>query len=299
MDNNKITLIEVGPRDGFQLESKIIPTKLKQEIINNLADSGISQIQATSFVNPRLVPQMTDSNEVIKGLNPKFGVLFTGLALNTKGVIRAHEAGLTCVEVSISASNTHSLKNSGMTRDQALKQGSEMVETAMKFKMQVIASIQCSFGCVYEGDIPVSQVLNAAKVFSAAGVSRLSLADTAGMANPKSVINILKIIKNEIGSIPLGLHLHDTRGLGLVNLMAGMECGVCYFDTALGGMGGCPFVKGAAGNIATEDTVYLLESLGIRTGINIEKVAESSRQVSDFLDRELPGKLYRQNCKFF
>ncbi|MDM8539018.1 hydroxymethylglutaryl-CoA lyase, partial [Desulfobacterales bacterium HSG17] len=145
--------------------------------------------------------------------------------------------------------------------------------------------------------IPVSQVLNAAKIFSDAGVSRLSLADTTGMANPRAVKNILNILKSEIKDIPLGLHLHDTRGLGMVNLMAGMECGVIYFDTALGGMGGCPFVKGAAGNIATEDTVYLMESLGINTGIDIEKVAECSRQVSDFLGRRLPGKMYQQSCR--
>lgn len=296
-NNNKIILIEVGPRDGFQLESKIIPTCLKQEIINKLADSGISQIQAASFVNPGLVPQMADSDEVVKGLNSKKGVLYTGLALNTKGVSRACEAGLDCVEVSISASNTHSLKNSGMTREKALEQGREMVNAALKFQVKVIASVQCSFGCVYEGDIPVSQVLSAARVFSSAGISRLSLADTTGMANPKSVKKIINILQTEIKDIPLGLHLHDTRGMGLVNLMAGMECGIRYFDTAFGGMGGCPFVKGAAGNIATEDTVYLLESLGINTGINIEKIAECSRQMSDFLGRKLPGRLYHQDCR--
>ena len=169
-----------------------------------------------------------------------------------------------------------------------------MVKKALEFNMEVIASIQCSFGCVYEGNIPVSQIVNTAKVFSEAGVSRLSLADTTGMGNPKSVKNILNILKTEIKDIPLGLHLHDTKGLGLVNLMTGLECGVIYFDTAFGGMGGCPFVKGAAGNIATEDTVYLMESMGINTGINIEKVAESSRQVSEFLGRKLPGKLYYQ-----
>jgi len=297
MNNNKIILIEVGPRDGFQLETKIIPTKLKQEIINKLADSGISQIQAASFVNPKMVPQMADSEQVIKGLISKTGVLYTGLALNTKGVIRAHKAGLNCVEVSISASNTHSLKNSGMTHEQALEQGKEMVKTALNFKMEVIASVQCSFGCVYEDNIPISQVLNAAKVFADEGISRLSLADTTGMANPKSVKMVINILKTEIKDIPLVLHLHDTRGLGLVNLMAGMECGVIYFDTALGGMGGCPFVKGAAGNIATEDTVYLLESIGINTGIDMEKVAECSRQLSEFLGRKLPGKLYQQDCR--
>lgn len=294
MTNNEITLIEVGPRDGFQLESKIIPTKLKQEIIHRLVKSGIPQIQAASFVNPKLVPQMADSGKVIKGLEFKQGVLYTGLALNAKGVVLASESGLKCVEVSISASNTHSLKNSGMTRKQALAQGKEMVKTAKEYKMEVIASIQCSFGCIYEGEIPVSQVVDAAKLFSDSGVSRLSLADTTGMANPKSVKSLVNIVKNEIKDIAVGLHLHDTRGLGLVNLMAGMESGITHFDTAFGGMGGCPFVKGAAGNIATEDTIYLLESMGISTGIEIKKVAECSRIISEFLGKKLPGKLWGQ-----
>lgn len=286
-------MIEVGPRDGFQLESKIIPTALKAEIIGRLADAGISRIQVTSFVNPARVPQMADAENLISLLPKRENLVYTGLALNAKGVERAFRAGLNAVEVSVSASNAHSLKNAGMSRAQALEQGREMLRLAREKGMHIVASVQCSFGCVYEGSIPEENMLETVRMYAEEGADRISLADTTGMGHPLLVKKLVPAVQKEIGQIPLGLHLHDTRGLGLVNLMAGLECGIRDFDTAFGGLGGCPFVTGAAGNIATEDTLHLLESLNIKTGIDRHKVSECSRIISEFLEKPLPGRLWR------
>ncbi len=275
------------------MESKIIPTDLKAEIIGRLAEAGISQIQVASFVNPRRVPQMADAEELIQMLPKRENLVYTGLALNAKGVERAFRAGLNAVEVSVSASDTHSRKNAGMSRAQALEQGREMVRLARENRMHIIASVQCAFGCVYEGEISSETVLETIRMYANAGADRISLADTTGMAHPLLLKRLVPAVQKEIGQIPLGLHLHDTRGLGLVNLMTGLEFGIHHFDTAFGGLGGCPFVTGAAGNIATEDTLHLLESLHIKTGIDMRKVAECSRKMAEFLDRLFPGRLYR------
>ncbi len=290
---DKITLIEVGPRDGFQLEKELIPTELKAEIICGLADAGLKQIQVTSFVHPAKVPQMADADELIKRLPKKQGTVFTSLVLNTKGVERARIAGLEHIEVSISASSTHSMKNSGMSLDQAFEQGKEMIRLSQKYNMSVSAGIQCAFGCVYEGNIPSERILKIARDFKSLGVERLSISDTTGMANPLSIKKLLEKLMPDAGDLPVVLHLHDTHGLGLANVMAAMECGIKYFDTALAGMGGCPFVTGAAGNIATEDTAYLMESMGIATGIDISKVAKCSKRMEEFLGKQFPGKMYR------
>jgi hydroxymethylglutaryl-CoA lyase len=288
-----VTLVEVGPRDGFQLESRIIPTDLKLDIITGLSAAGLKHIQVASFVNPRRVPQMADAEELVRRLPAAPSVTFFGLALNALGVRRARDAGLSCIEVSISASDAHSRKNAGMSHEAALREGEKMVELARSAGMDVTASVQCAFGCVYEGPIPASRVTAAARMFMDAGVARLTLADTTGMGTPPLVEGILGEFDIANGAVPIGLHLHDTRGLGLVNAAVGLRCGVSFFDTALGGMGGCPFVQGAAGNIATEDTVHLMESMGARTGVDWRAVAACTRRLASFLDRELPGRLYR------
>jgi len=289
----KISLTEVGPRDGFQFETEIIPTNLKVGIISGLADAGLRRIQVTSFVNPGVVPQMADAEELIERLPRRKGVTYTGLVLNTKGVERAHAAGLEHVEISISSSDTHSRKNAGMSLEQAVEQGDAMIRLAQKHDIHITAGIQCAFGCVYQGETPVHRVLDMARNFMHLGVHRLSIADTTGMANPLSVSRLTDALLPETDDIPVGLHLHDTRGLGLANVMAAMSCGITDFDTALAGMGGCPFVTGAAGNIATEDTAYLMKSLGIDTGIDIPRLSECSKRLARFFGKQFPGKLYR------
>jgi hydroxymethylglutaryl-CoA lyase len=290
---DQVTLIEVGPRDGFQFESKIIPTSLKVEIISGLVAAGLKQIQVTSFVHPQRVPQMADAESLLRALPVWENVDLSGLVLNRQGLERAHRAGLRQVEISISASDTHSRKNTGIPLDEAFQQGQEMVALARKYGMYVRAGIQCAFGCVYDGAILLQRVVDMARVFIVQGADALALADTTGMADPPAIRRMVTAVHRAAGETPLILHLHDTRGLGLVNLMAALECGVTRFDTALAGMGGCPFVAGAAGNIATEDTVYLLDRLQVKTGISIKEVAACSIKLENFYGKTFAGKMVR------
>jgi hydroxymethylglutaryl-CoA lyase len=288
-----VTLIEVGPRDGFQFEARTLPTETKLQIIEGLVHAGLKHIQVASFVNPSRVPQMADAEELAGALPEADGVEYSGLVLNSRGVERAYQSGMKHVEISISASDTHSRKNTGMTLAQAQIAGTDMVRLAKQCNLTIRAGIQCAFGCVDEGRIAPRQVLKMVRNYLKSGIDALALSDTTGMGDPASVGNLLELLVPEIGNLPIFLHLHDTRGLGLVNLMAALDYGVTRFDTALGGMGGCPFVSGAAGNIATEDSAYLLNSLGIETGVDIPAVARCSRQLEGFFGKSFSGKMHR------
>lgn len=290
---DKVTLIEVGPRDGFQFEKQMIPTEMKVETIKGLVDAGLKHIQAVSFVNPSRVPQMADAEEVVKRLPESKGVIFSGLVLNTRGVQRALAAGLKHVEISISVSDTHSRKNAGVDYDQAFDGMKAMIQLAHAKALVVRAGIQCVFGCVYEGAVSRERIVRLVQYYVSQKVDTIALSDTTGMADPGSIQQMLRLLIPQCGNIPLVLHLHDTRGLGLANLMAALACGVGRFDTALAGMGGCPFVAGAAGNIATEDTANLLESMGISTGVDLAKVSKCSHRLEDYLGKQFPGKMHR------
>ncbi len=287
------TIIEVGPRDGFQFETQIIPTEIKVEIIEALVGAGLRQLQVASFVHPRKVPQMADAEELVGRLPSHEDVEFNALALNSTGVRRAQAAGLRHIEISVSASDTHSRNNTGMPVKEAVSQAAEMIQLARSGHMHIRASVQCAFGCAYEGDIPPERICDIVRRFLAHGVDALGLSDTTGMANPVSVTRLLELLLSDIGSIPVILHFHDTRGLGLTNVLAAMQCGVTCFDTALAGMGGCPFVPGAAGNIATEDTVHLMHAMGVATGIDIGRVAACSHRIEKLLNKTFPGKIHR------
>jgi hydroxymethylglutaryl-CoA lyase len=286
------TLIEVGPRDGFQFESQIIPLDVKLEIIKGLIDAGLRQIQVTSFVSPAKVPQMADAENLLKQLPDSENVIFSGLVLNTRGVLRAQAAGVTHVEISISASDTHGRRNAGMSFDQAAVQAKEMIETAQKEGLNIRAGIQCAFGCVYEGAVSRARILKIVSGYVSYGVDAIALSDTTGMADPVSVKRMLESVLPLVGSIPINLHFHDTRGLGLANVLAALECGISHFDTALAGMGGCPFVPGAAGNIATEDTAHMMAAMGIETGIDIDGIVPISLRLEKLLNKKFPGKIH-------
>ncbi len=298
----KVTVIEVGPRDGFQYESTIIPTELKVQIIEDLVDAGISHIQITSFVNPKKVPQMADAEKLVGLLPKKEHVIYSGLVLNTKGVERAAAAGISNVEISISASDTHGLKNAGMPFSQAVAQAKDMIRLAKSFHQTIRASVQCSFGCAFEGEVDTRRVIQIIEEYLEYGVDAVCLSDTTGMATPLKLEYLLEKVIPMAKQIPVMLHLHDTRGIGLVNVMTALLSGVTYFDTSLGGMGGCPFVPNASGNIATEDTLYLLESLGIKTGIDKTRVAKCSIKLEHFLNKRFSGKFHHEyfsrHCDF-
>jgi hydroxymethylglutaryl-CoA lyase len=290
----KVTVIEVGPRDGFQFESTIIPTDLKAQTIEDLANAGISHIQVTSFVHPEKVPQMADAEKLVRLLPKKDHVIYSGLVLNMKGVERAAAAGISHVEISISASDTHGLKNTGMPFSQAISQAKDMIRLAKGFHQTIRASVQCSFGCAFEGEIDTRQVIQIVEEYLEHGVDAVCLSDTTGMATPLKLEYLLGKVIPMTKQVPVILHLHDTRGLGLVNVLAGLLNGVTYFDTSLGGMGGCPFVPGASGNVATEDTLYLLESLGIETGIDKIQVAKCTIKLEQFLNKRFAGKFQHE-----
>jgi hydroxymethylglutaryl-CoA lyase len=290
---DKATLIEVGPRDGFQPEAKLIPTELKLDIIHGLAAAGLSRIQATSFVHPKYVPQMADAEDVCAGLARDSGVTYTGLALNGRGVERAADAGIAVIELSMSASDTHQQKNARRGRVESIAAYRDMYTLARSKGLGVRAGIMCCFGCVYEGAVPPRQVLEIAELYAELGADAITISDSTGMGHPGQVKALLGDLKAAVGDIPLVMHLHDTWGRGLANVVASVESGVTAFDTALGGMGGCPFIEGATGNIPTEDTADLLHGMGLETGVDINAVAALSMRMEAFLGKPLSGKLHR------
>lgn len=289
---DRVHLCEVGPRDGFQFEDKPIPTERKLSIIRRLADAGLPRIQVTSFVHPEWVPQMADAEDVVAGLPDRDDVTFTGLTLNMKGLERACETELSHIDCSIATNERHSQRNANMSLEESIEQAEAMVEYAQERGLNVQMGFQTVFGYSRPGDTPLDRVVRMAQRFAERDVDSLSLADSTGLANPLMIKEYVRAVQEVIGDTPLVLHLHDTRGLGPANVVAALECGVDWFDTALAGMGGCPFLPGAKGNIATEDTAYLVDQMGIETGVDIEAVAACSWEMEDFLEKEFPGKLH-------
>jgi hydroxymethylglutaryl-CoA lyase len=289
----RVVITEVGPRDGLQMEVRTVPTDEKVSLIKGLAQAGLQAIQVASFVHPSKVPQMADAEAVVDRLPRNDGVQYSGLALNHKGVLRALQTWVPWIEISVAASDAQSRVNAGLPMSRIWNEIDKMMDAALGAGRSVRASIQCSFGCAEADSGDDAQVLKMAETLLRHGIHQLVLADTTGMATPPKIKHLLKEVLPMAAGTPVGLHLHDTRGMGLVNVMAGLEMGVSHFDTSLGGLGGCPFVKGAAGNIATEDTAYLMDSLSIRTGIEIPNVACWSQRLSRFFGRTLQGRLYQ------
>ncbi|MCS7019013.1 MAG: hydroxymethylglutaryl-CoA lyase [Cytophagales bacterium] len=286
-----VILEEQGLRDGLQSETTLLPTAKKVELIHRLMEAGLKRIQVGSFVNPKLVPQMADTATVFAAVQQRPDVSLNALVLNTKGVERAIEAGFTHIAASISASDTHSRKNANKSLQEAMNEFENMVRTAKAAGMCVRGGLQCAFGCRYEGKIPVQRVIDLCKRHLDLGIDEIALADSTGMGNPRQMEDLMGEIVAMAGNIPVMLHLHDTEGKGLANLIAAMRVGVRHFDTAFGGLGGCPFIKGATGNIATEDTVYMLEEMGVRTGIDIAAIVNIAREMETILGKKLPGKI--------
>jgi hydroxymethylglutaryl-CoA lyase len=292
MGNGQVILEEQGLRDGLQTLPVNIPTIKKLQYITQLTDAGIKRIQVASFVHPKLVPQMADAEAVIKGLPANDTVVFSALALNGRGVQRAIDCGIRHLAISISASDTHSRKNAGKSLAEAKDEFTEMVALALQHGITVRGGIQCAFGCRYEGNISEAVVYELVQHQLASGIQELALADSTGMAHPAQIKSMTAKVMALCGTVPLALHLHNTENKGYANLVAALETGVRQFDTAFGGLGGCPFIKGATGNIATEDTVHLLQQMGYETGIDNQKVARISRDMEKVLSAPLPGLLY-------
>ncbi|MEM6801266.1 MAG: hydroxymethylglutaryl-CoA lyase [Bacteroidota bacterium] len=291
--DKSVYLEEQGLRDGIQNLPQLLPTEKKVAYIKALIDAGLSRIQVASFVHPKLVPQMADAAELCKALPKAEDVIYSGLVLNLKGVERAIDSGLNHLACSISASNTHSQKNARKTLEEAKLAFVEMVKLSHKHGIKVRGGIQCAFGCRYEGHISHTHVLDMVKHHLDTGIEEIALADSTGMGNPMAMEEIMARVVEEAKGKAVILHLHNTENKGYANLYAALKVGVRHFDTAFGGLGGCPFIKNATGNIATEDTVHMLHQMGFETGIKLDKLTAISQNMSEFLNHQLPGLLYK------
>lgn len=285
----KITIHEVVLRDGIQNEKKIVSTEEKVKLINDLIDCSIRRIEVSSFVNPSLVPQMADAEELWRRIERKKGIVYAALILNERGLDRAIRCKVPHVGIYVSASETHSRKNSGMSVAGAMKEARLLIDKAHDTGMEVRAGVMNAFGCAYEGKVSAGEVIKMVKDFIKREPDEICLADTSGVANPLQIKKLVKRVRDIAGAVPVSLHLHNTRGLGLANVWAAVDEGVSIFDTSLGGLGGCPFIVGARGNLATEDTVNMLHEAGVKTGINLEKLIEVSLRFEHYMGQTFPA----------
>lgn len=290
---DELVLQDEALRDGLQLESRMFSLDEKLELFQLLINAGIKRIQVGSFVHPELVPQMADTEELIRAIGARGESLVSALILNEKGLERGLDCGVKSVSMSVSLSDNHSRKNAGRPADEALERMTGLITQALTAGLNVRAGLQCVFGCVYEGQISEDVVLSSAEKMVRAGAEEISLADTTGMATPYSVRRLVRRFHAELPEVQISLHLHDTRGLGLANMFSGYEAGVRSFDACVGGVGGCPFIRGAAGNVPTEDAVHMFEAMNIRTGIDLEAVCVAVGFLEEKLGRRLPGRMKR------
>lgn len=288
-----IVLEDEALRDGLQMESRIFSLEEKLRLFEMLREAGIPKIQVGSFVHPKIVPQMADTDELIRTIGRQNDTVVSALILNEKGLERALQCSVPHVSMSVSVSDTHSRKNARRPAAEALASMTRLIREALAAGLDVRAGLQCAFGCVYEGPIAEDAVIRAADEMVAAGAAEINLADTTGMATPLSIRHLVQRFKKEFTDTSVSLHLHDTRGLGLANLFSGYEAGVRSFDVCAGGLGGCPFVKGAAGNVPAEDAVNMFESMGVPTGIDMEMLCKTVSFLENKLDRPLPGRMKR------
>ena len=293
----KINIKEVGPRDGLQNEKGEVSTEDKIEWINRLSDSGLSYIEITSFVHPKWIPQLKDAVEVANGIDRKEGVTYAALVPNMKGLERAIEADVDEVSIFMSASETHNKKNINKSIEETYPILEEVVTEAKKAGKSVRGYVSTVFGCPYEGAIDEQQVVEVCKRLFDMGIDELSLGDTIGVANPYQVHSFLCKIEHIFLKDKLALHFHDTRGMALANTVTALELGYHTFDGALGGLGGCPYAKGATGNVATDDLVHMTHEMGIETGIDLDRLTDAGFFIQDKIGKTLPSKLMNLRAK--
>ena len=279
-------------RDGLQNEQRLFTVEEKLAFVADLEAAGVARIQVGSFVHPKWVPQMANTDEVFKALRRTDGVTYTALILNDKGLERGLACGVGHLSMSMSASESHNRKNANCSRDEAKERVRDMVTKAKHSGITVRAGIQSAFGCAYDGAIDPGFVLGVVEMYRDLGADEINLADSVGLANPRAIYDMTARAKDIVGGrAVISLHLHDTRGLGLANMVAGLEAGATIFDAALGGLGGCPFIPGATGNVATEDVVFALEEMGVDTGIDWQKLVPAAQRMESLVGRPLPGRM--------
>jgi|TARA_B100000809_G_C15001032_1_gene481577 isopropylmalate/homocitrate/citramalate synthase len=286
-----IQLVEVGPRDGLQNEKAWVGTETKIALIEKLAHAGLTKIEATSFVSPKWVPQMKDAFEVLSGIGRRPGVSYPVLTPNMEGFERALEAGATEVAVFGAASEAFSQKNINCSIMESVERFRPIIAAAQKNEIRVRGYISCVLGCPYQGDVPVASVVNLAAQMSEMGCYEISLGDTIGIGTPLQAKKMVETVAEKVPVSNLALHFHDTRGQALANIYACLELGVSVIDASVAGLGGCPYAQGASGNVATEDVVYMLHGMGIETGVDLEKLIEAGRFISNVFGRAPQSKV--------
>ena len=288
-----VTLYEVGPRDGLQNESRMVPTDDKVKLINGLSETGLRAIEITSFVNPKWIPQLADGGDVSRRIARKPGLIYSALVPNRQGLDAAVAAGMKEVAVFMSASETHNKKNVNKTIAQTLEALRDTVPPALAAGLRVRAYVSTVYGCPYEGAVDPGKAVELARSLRELGCYQISLGDTIGVANPRQTRDVLTRVLAEIPAPEVAVHFHDTRGTALANILVSVDMGITTVDAALGGLGGCPYAPGASGNVATEDVVYMLEGMGIRTGIDLDRLVDCARLASTLVGHEVPSKYYR------
>jgi hydroxymethylglutaryl-CoA lyase len=289
----KVEVNEVGPRDGFQAEDEFIPTGRKVDIIDALSRTGVSAIQVTSVVHPKAVPQLADAEEVMARIGRAPGVRYTVLVPNLRGAERAVPMNADGWELMLSVTDSHSRSNANRSTDEALKGMEPVVALARENGVEVTGSMATALGCPFEGKVPLERVLYVAEAYRAMGVRHLSVADTVGVADPRLVFETMSGLKERLPDVALGLHLHNTRGMALANVVAALQAGVTEFDSSVGGLGGCPFAPGATGNVSTEDLVHMLDLMGVRSGVDLDAVLAVAREVREDVGHPLESAVAR------
>jgi hydroxymethylglutaryl-CoA lyase len=292
-----VSVYEVSLRDGLQNERSTVPLRGKIRLLDALVGSGLKRIEITSFVSPKWIPQLADADEMAEHAKPPPGVSFSALCPNAKGLERARAAGIGEIAVFLSVSETHNKKNVNKTVADTLAAFEDTIGPAREAGMRVRGYLSTVWGCPYEGDVDPKRALAIARKLVDMGVYQVSLSDTIGVGTPRQTERILEMVLAEIPREKIAMHMHDTRGTALANVLVGLELGVRDFDASVGGLGGCPYAPGAAGNLATEDLVYMLHGMGVRTGVDLERLWEAGKVAESIVGRPLPGKVHQAGVR--
>jgi hydroxymethylglutaryl-CoA lyase len=290
MTPKHVTIVEVGPRDGLQNERVVVPTSDKIEFVNRLSAAHLPVIEVSAFVSPKWVPQMADAADVFAGITREPGIRYTALVPNLAGLDRAIAAGVTEIAVFAASTETFSRKNINQSIDGSLATYAQVCERARASGLRVRGYLSTAFGCPYEGAVPAGRVAEVAARLADLGVFEVAISDTIGIAHPGQVPGVLDAVLTRVPVDRIALHFHDTRGTALANVLVSLPYGVATFDTAAGGLGGCPYAPGAAGNLATDDLLYMLDGLGIETGVSLAAVSDASAFIASKIDHRLPSR---------
>jgi hydroxymethylglutaryl-CoA lyase len=287
----RVKLVDVGPRDGLQNEKQAVPTAVKIELVHRLQAAGLKEIEVTSFVSPKWVPQMADNAEVMAGIQRQAGIRYSVLTPNMQGFLAAQQSKPDEIVVFAAASEAFSQKNINCSIEESIQRFAPVVEAALAAGIYVRGAISCALGCPYEGEVPPVNVERLAKLMKSIGVQHLGVADTIGVGTPSKVKAAMEATLKHYDLNDISGHFHDTYGQALANTLASLEMGVWQYDTSVAGLGGCPYAKGATGNVATEDVVYMMHGMGIETGIDLDELVDAGAFISDFLQRKSSSRV--------